>query len=354
MPEFLTGTDPTWNKALSTYANGGRLVQGNGPYPAGAPNRTEYYKPVGGSDFTATAAWNLPNGQVSISDRHYSPIQHMMDIPRMHAKGLTGAGVKIVVIEEYGYSNDVQHEAIGEIAGTYDQYNGTVSSSYEHTTNIVSTIAAKPTGSGKLVGGAYGASTYMAKISDLTTEINWARSIGARIITITADIFPNQDVPADTVAAIRAFQRSGGVIICSAGNGGSLGMVQKICGITDVVGVGSTVGGTVLEFQDVFYARKVQPRNGRSLDFALPAFTWGATFTALDEYGAATGSKTSSYKLFSNTSATCPQTACAFALLMQKYPTLSGKNIYRMLRGNSRSFSADGVTCYVPSLNFLR
>lgn len=334
----VPGIDPTWNKLQpNDYA---RLIQNNGIYPAASPNRTEYYLPEsGGSEYTVTNTWDGLNDAVSISDRFYTPNQRLLGIPALHSKGYIGTGVKIMLFGD-GYSNSSTHEAIGTLAV------GAVNT-YLHDVQVLGTMVPKPEGVSKLIGSCYGSTFYSRRITNVYDDIDYARSLGIKIIVLCHD---TGAVNAQQKAAIKAFYRTGGIIIASAGNGGSLGSIQAICGEPGVVSVGTTVGGTVLSFQDVLYSRKIQAVSGttKTIDFAIPAFTT-TTFHGLDDEGnPAYGSGTDKYKVVAGSSFTAPQVAGLFACLMQIFPTLSGKIIYYMVKHFTRTFTQDSIVIRIP------
>ena len=164
-----------------------------------------------------------------------------LHIPELHDRGYTGKDVKVAVLDN-GF-NGIDHEAFDSlrIGGAWNFVENTEDvSGWAHGTEVLSIIAAfKP---GSLIGGAWGATYYLAKteveISETPIEedywvagAEWASSKGVDILhsslgyTIWDDGsgYTYRDLDGNTAIstlAARELIRRGIVVVCSAGNYG--------------------------------------------------------------------------------------------------------------------------------------
>ena len=171
-----------------------------------------------------------------------------INVPPVHEKGYTGAGVILAILDTgYRKSHEAfeQHFLDGRVIAEYDFVFNDGNTAYEegidwyssmnHGTYIWSTSAGlKP---GTLVGPAYGASFLLAKTEDVRSEtiveednwvaaLEWADSLGADVLTSSlgySDWYETSDMDGATaITTLAANTAAGlGIVVCnSMGNSG--------------------------------------------------------------------------------------------------------------------------------------
>jgi subtilisin family serine protease len=330
-----------------------RLKNGANLFPR-TPPRTEYYKPLSGKDtFSVALVYDRTSGGTISGGKLITPTQFLMGVPRLWKKGITGAGVKVMVIDN-GYSGNVRHAALS-IAGSYNQNQpgGNDIYTYTHTAQVLSIIGARNNDSAHMLGNAYEATLYAANVGNVANPIRWGLRQGCRVFCITLEL--NGD---DTAIrnAVNEVHKAKGIVILAAGNMGGLPKpMQSGCKIPWIVCVGSTDGGGPLAFVDTFRTKQILPIEKNKLDFVLPIHNIVATFDSLNQYGEPVSvlGHDNTYCIAVGTSYTAPQIAGVFALLMDRYPKKSGSRIRRMLIKHGRTIQNDGIKTTMPDLSFV-
>lgn len=342
------GVDPLYlHLQPNPYA---RLLHGATPYPS-TPNRTEYYPSVTGAPgFPIALTWDQNYSKASITGgKMITPTQAMMHVPQVWKRGITGAGVKVAVLD-LGYSPAHGHDAI-TVTKAYNPVNpdSVERNTYGHSTAVIGCLAARNNGTSDMLGVAYDALVYSYAGDEFYNLIDRARLDGCRIITssLTLPYTP------EMIGAVQRLHDAGGILILAAGNDrDSAEAMVDGCKIPWTVCVGGTLGGGVLAFSDSFYAKQVLPVNGKALDFALPYWTIAPGFPQPDPV--VTPVATNAYGITGGTSFDAPQLAGALALLKQKFPRLPLRALYWMLKTHSRPLTALGITTYIPNLDFIK
>lgn len=349
MPEYLApGTDPTW--PLQTQPNQfvGGVVQGNGPYPASTPNRTEYYAAISGAaGYPAQMVWDHARNCCTISERMINPIDIMVGAPNLWCKGYTGKGIKICVFDYPYDASRLSHQSVS-VSGSYSTYpvDNYTNTQLLHAIQAISTIAGRNSGNSRIVGPAYDAEIYSAA-GEIAPAIEWARTLGCSIFVISDEFSVNAGI----LEQARLFHKEGGIIVISAGNSGTLTQIQECCAIPDAVSVGTTLGGTVLTFQDAFYTKSVLPRGNKQLDYVLPSHTIVPGFDTNPPVG---GEGADNLYRVNAGSSFGHRVAGYLAQLKQRYPRMSGIQADKAMKFRARKVVIEGITTYVPNLSKFR
>jgi subtilisin family serine protease len=206
--------------------------------------------PGGGGDQGAISAAAMPPGDPSFYGGSFRQLD-MMQVPALHAQGLSGAGVLVCMLDT-GFT--LTHEAFAglDVVATRDFINGDLNvddqtgqdipGQADHGSWTLACVAGhKP---GTYIGGAFAASVALAKTEHLPSEspvemdywqfaAEWADSLGADVISSSLG-YSEFDNPGDsytyadmdgrtTVVALAAVEamRRGITVVTAAGNEGT-------------------------------------------------------------------------------------------------------------------------------------
>lgn len=343
----VPGTDPKWG--LPQHNQWARLEHNNGPYPAAAPNRVEYYNTMSDrTGFTGLYNWSNSYDSATISGGRIiqSGLQYI-GVPNMWDRGFTGQGIKICVIDQ-GYSGLYNHQDI-TITASYDIWGpgNAELDTFQHSTQMIGLIAARNGGGSGLVGAAYNAQIYAASWNDVGAALSWGYQQGCRLFNCSFATAQNSYA----TAMIKKIIAGGGMVLVAAGNNVStLGTINPFALVKGTTVVGGLNGGGVLTIPDTWRYKSIIPVDGKGVDFALPAFALNTHFNtpivapqATNEYAYAAG-----------TSHACAQMTGLLALLMEAYPSTAGEVLVAMLKRKSRRFTDLGYESRIPNTEWVK
>jgi subtilisin family serine protease len=275
----------------------------------------------------------------------------MMQVPELHAAGLSGAGVLVCMLDT-GFKLD--HEAFAglDLVATRDFVNGDVDvgpdtlqdqpSQAQHGTWILGTIAARKFGTH--VGGAFGAQFALGKTENVASETpiemdfwqfgaEWADSLGADVISAslgysvfddTLDSYTYADMDGRTtlvtLAAAEAARR-GITVVTAAGNEGSTPWHHIIApaDADTVVAVGAVDSFNVV----TAFSSRGPTADGRTKPDVVAMGMRVLTGSFTDTTG---------YVRLSGTSLATPLAASVAALLLEAHPTWGPFEIREAMR----------------------
>lgn len=230
-----------------------------------------------------------------------------------YESGYTGKGVKIALIDT-GVS---PHKDL-KIAGGVSTIDGETSylDTNGHGTHVAGILNAQPNGFG-LVGVAPNAELYAVKavtgddngkLSDIVEGIEWAIQNEMDIINLSVGI--QTDEP-QLKAVIQKAYKQGVIIVASSGNNGSNSSVSYPAKYPEVISVSAV---------DRLMNQATFSSKGESVDFTAPGVDIASTF--LDDQ----------YALISGTSQATPHVVGLLALLKEKYPTKTSRELENELQ----------------------
>jgi subtilisin family serine protease len=340
------GFDTYWKLYFpNPYA---QLQQNAGPYPS-YPYRVDYYRKAFDTGYLPLV-WDHNNlcCTIQASGQIWTPTQMLMGVDKLHKKGLSGAGIKIGVID-MGYSGTIPHRAI-----TISASRSTTTS--PHCAAVISIIAGRKNDSGRILGSAYNANVYVGDAANMAPAMRWLiDTIGVDLLNMTSLYYPDSEM----IAAASRLASRGGVVVVSAGNFSTLDSLNPLVLLPGSISVGSTVGGGVDVFVDSFRHKNILPYQGHTLDFALPCLSVCGYFD-----GQAVGGSTSGgdglnfYSVQSGTSFTAPNLTGYLALLLEYFrqysPCYPASAVARLALIKGRKFTNLGVTATVPTADWLK
>ncbi len=286
----------------------------------------------------------------------------MMQVPQLHAMGLSGAGVLVCMLDSGFRTTHTAFASLDVIArrdfihgdtNVDDQPGQDSTGQGSHGTQTLGCVAAsKP---GQYSGSAFGATVALGKTEDIPTErpiemdywqfgAEWADSLGADVISSSLGYstfdsgYPSygpEDMDGRTTVVARAATeaaRRGITVVNSAGNGGpgaetlvspgdadsiiTVGAVDSVNAVTGFSSRGPTADGRIKP--DVV-------ARGRSV--WVPSFTSGTAFTTS-----------------SGTSFSCPLTAGVVALLLESHPNWGPFEVREALRETALNHASPNST----------
>ena len=286
----------------------------------------------------------------------------MMQVPQLHAMGLSGAGVLVCMLDSGFRTTHNAYASLDVLArrdfihgdtNVDDQAGQDVSGQGSHGTQTLGCVAASQPG--HYSGSAFGATVALGKTEDIETErpvemdywqfgAEWADSLGADVISSslgysTFDIGFVSYGPAamdgrTTVVARAAVEaaRRGITVVNSAGNGGPSAQTLVSPGDADsIITVGAVDSTNVVAS---FSSRgptadgRIKPdvvARGRSV--WVPSFTNGSAYTTSG-----------------GTSFSCPLTAGVVALLLESHPNWGPFEVREALRETALNHASPNST----------
>ncbi len=321
-----------------------------GPEPVGdAGPKPEWAPPA--EQKLSSSSLNAVPGDLAYYGNSFRQLS-MMQVPQLHALGLSGAGVLVCMIDagfrtthqafqslDIVATRDFQHNDsnVGEQAGqdSIGQAN--------HGTWTLGCVAGSLPGT--YTGAAFGASVALAKTEWVPTEhpiemdwwqfaAEWADSLGADVISSSLGYFgfdpPDTDlyVPADldgrtTVVARAALEaaRRGIVVVSSAGNGGLTGLGSP-ADADSIISVGAVDSVNAL----ASFSSRGPTADGR---IKPDVVAMGRSVYLVHE------TNSTAYRRASGTSFSCPLTAGVVALLLEAHPWWRPYEMIEALHGTS-------------------
>ncbi|GAM27541.1 hypothetical protein SAMD00019534_107170 [Acytostelium subglobosum LB1] len=259
-----------------------------------------------------------------------------VNVPKTHELGMDGSGITILICDS-GFLTS--HEAFKslKIVDTYDFINNgpNVTSPWndrqnEHGTATLSTIAGY--NPHIMVGPAYNAQYLLAKTEDVTDEkiveednwvraIEWGEGLGAELVSSSLGYtlwYHYVDMTSEIAHITRAADMAvskGVVVVSSVGNDAEAGPGAPADGkyVISVGAVDLNGVGTSFTSRGPAADGRVKPEIS-----ALGYKNFVASFTC-----------NTCYTLMSGTSFSCPLAAGSIALVMQRNPTWTPKQVYR-------------------------
>lgn len=275
---------------------------------------------------------------------------NQIQVPSLHALGLTGAGVTIAVFDT-GF--DTAHAAFNEmdIKATYDFINDdsdvvdVFNAQRSHGTSVLAAMGGWAPG--ELIGPAYGATYCLAKTEDYYDEyqgeednfiaaLEWADTLGCQIVSASLgyiDWYSPSDLDGNTAAitiACDAAVARGIAVIVAAGNEGPGATTLLTPADGDSV---IAVGGVLITDQIWYSSSRGPTADGR----IKPDICANSVQVKVASY-------TGGFKRGNGTSYATPLTAGAAALVLEANPTYSAVDLRQVLRSTARAPQGENVT----------
>lgn len=291
---------------------------------------------------------------------YYEPCGICYKLKLCHTQGLTGHGVGIAVMDTGIGSHPDLTEADGCLAGFFDTVNGR-SNYYDdngHGTHIAGIIAGNGSASNGMYRGiAPGSRIYMIKIlnnkgegntTNVLIGINWIlqnyKKYNIRIVNISVGSTRNKhfDETSPLVQGVNKLWTAGLVVLTAAGNHGpepysigAPGNSRKIItvGASDVMqsGNGKDYSGRGPTSSCIKKPDIVAP--GSNVTSCMPANK--PVFPPFGKYFNRENQVKSLYTARSGTSMSTPVVSGCIALLLQKYPGMTNKDVKLHLRNTA-------------------
>lgn len=257
-------------------------------------------------------------------------------------KNYTGDGVKVAIIDD-GF--DTRHyELDGRVVKTINYTNESLYGDVSHTTTddyhgtaVAGIIAANSNYQG-IRGVAPNAQLILIKMKEVSSDsetidmFRKAVEAGADIINCS---WGTNDVSESVKDYINCITTNGrdkkGVIVVFASGNENKDMGNDESAISGVIGVGAT---------NKYNQRSWYSNYGKDLDIVAPGGSdkyYGLGITTLDPMG---------YYSFKGTSASAPIVSGALALVLEKYPNISRKNLQNLLKTTSDKIGDEEYNIY--------
>lgn len=329
----FAGVAQTSHNPYSSVINEGNL------YPT-SPYQTENYPTRQNmADFTAQYKWdgNYETGHFFGADKAVLSAFSYVGIPTAWAYGINGTGVKVCVID--GNVVSQVHKDI-TINGSYNS----VSGDENHGTSITGIIGARNNGGTGMLGVAYNAGIYEGNYYDIAGSIDWGLSQGCKVFNCSFDA----SIDTSILGAFKRVKNAGGVVVVAAGNNTStLAQMLPLCGIDNVVTVAGQKAGGIDSFYDSVYTKNILPIGSKNLDFAVP-------YKIISPSYKTTVTGNNYYNVIGGSSSAAAMVSGMYALMMQRFQSVSVPILTEMLKFNSRKFINYGVKICVPNISFIR
>lgn len=350
LPLIITGAGPSQG-VMSQLASSGVSVQRAMPSLGMVAVRHQK-----GGDVTALAALTSPAGKAGARTTGAAPMKIWLDrklslsldqsvpqigAPAAHARGLTGAGVTVAVLDT---GVDATHPDLsGKIAlaasFVEDEHGNTDPNG--HGTHVASTIAGSGAASAGLRRGvAPGVNLMSGRVcspssgcpqSAILAGMEWAAQNGAQIVNMSLGGYDTPEIDPLEAAVNQLSAQYGTLFVVAAGNDGA----PRTVGSPSTADAALSVGA-VDSLDQLAYFSSQGPRMGDSAikpDIAAP----GVGIAAARATGTAMGTPLDDfYTRASGTSMATPHVAGAAALLLQQHPTWSGEQLKAALMGSAQ------------------
>jgi len=266
---------------------------------------------------------------------------------RLHALGLTGKGVTVAVIDSGlggaapGLSNNISNASTDIIPGRHDP-----AKTDRHAVYIAETLVGSPAGVGS-VGVAYDATVLSVRADsdgackkecafsahNLAKAVDYAVSKKVRIIDLS--LAGDEPLGAKFEASLGKAVKSGAVVIMAAGNDGRQQPEWPGRYAADPRFAGSVVAVGAVN------------RDGEMASFSDRAGLARAAYISAPGQKVVTDCDADTCALISGTSFAAPHVAGALALIMQAFPTMTGKQaLDLLLRSAQGGAGVQGDTVY--------
>lgn len=258
--------------------------------------------------------------------------------PAAYALGLTGAGVKIAVIDT---GVDATHPDLAgrvALAETFVADGRGVEDVHGHGTHVASIAAGSGAASGgRLHGVAPGATVLSGRVcdelgecttSDVLAGLEWAAAQGAQIVNLSLGSPGSDEIDPLEEAVNRLSAERGILFVTAAGNEGGTKAIR-----TPATAEAALAVGAVDAEDHLAYFSSRGP--GSAVQPMKPELTApGVTIAAARAAGTSAGSPIDErYTSFSGTSMAAPHVAGAAALLLQQHPGWTGAQLKAALMG---------------------
>jgi subtilisin family serine protease len=303
---------------------------------------------------TIAAAARTAGPKIWLDRRRALTLDHsvpQIGAPAAYARGLTGAGVTIAVLDSGiddthpDFANKIiaAQDFVGDGNGTKDVFG--------HGTHVASILAGSGAASGgqfhgvatdaKLVNGRICGNDGGCSDSAILAGMEWAAAtVHAPIVNMSlgGTDTPGIDPLEDAVNTLSA--QFGTLFVIAAGNAGSFDETVSSPGSADAA---LTVGAVDINNQLAFFSS----RGPRIVDHAVkPDITGpGVSITAARAAGTQLGPLVGNfYTILSGTSMATPHVAGSAAILLQQHPTWTGQQLKEELMNTAQP--TDGLTVY--------
>lgn len=350
LPLIITGAAPSQG-VMSQLASAGVSVQR--AMPSLGMMVIRHHK---GGDLTALAALTSPAGKPGARTTGAAPRKIWLDRklslsldrsvpqiggPAAHARGLTGAGVTVAVLDT---GVDATHPDLSgkvTLAASFieDEHGNT--DPHGHGTHVASTIAGSGAASaGTRRGVAPGVNLLSGRVcatfgcpeSAILAGMEWAVQNGAQIVNMSLGGYDTPEIDPLEEAVNRLSAQYGTLFVVAAGNSGG---IPRTVGSPSSADAALSVGAVDrLDQLAVFSGQG--PRIGD--DALKPDLTApGVGIVAARATGTSMGTPVDAHYTSANgTSMATPHVAGAAALLLQQHPTWSGSQLKAALMGSAQ------------------
>lgn len=347
LPLIITGAGPSQG-VMSQLASSGVSMQR--AMPSLGMMAVRHKK---GGDVTALAALTSPAGKAGARAAGAAPMKIWLDRklslsidqsvpqiggPAAHARGLTGAGVTVAVLDTGVDSTHPDLSGKVTLAASFveDEHGNTDPNG--HGTHVASTIAGSGAASAGLRRGvAPGVNLLSGRVcspfsgcpqSAILAGMEWAAQNGAQIVNMSLGGYDTPEIDPLEAAVNQLSAQYGTLFVVAAGNDGA----PRTVGSPSTADAALSVGA-VDSLDQLAYFSSQGPRAGDLAikpDIAAP----GVDIAAARATGTSMGAPVDAfYTRASGTSMATPHVAGAAALLLQQHPTWSGNQLKAALMG---------------------